>query len=121
MDRAERDFRKLLVWQKAHALAVLTYKETTSFPRDERYGLTSQARRAAVSVPANIAEGCGRSGETELARYMTIAQGSASELDYYFTLATDLCYWPQAKAYELGMQIDEVKRMLSAYISRLKS
>jgi four helix bundle protein len=85
-----RDFRKLMVWQKAHQLTLGIYELTANFPRDEVYGLTSQVRRAAASIPANVAEGCGRDGDTELARFLRIAMGSANELEYHLILARDL-------------------------------
>ncbi len=85
-----RDFRKLNVWDKAHRLTLAVYKITKDFPRDEAYGLTSQIRRCSVSIPANIAEGCGRKGEAEFGRFLGIAMGSASELEYHLLLASDL-------------------------------
>ncbi|MCH7802387.1 MAG: four helix bundle protein, partial [Chloroflexi bacterium] len=87
-----RDFKGLQVWQKSHELATRMYKATTGFPGSEIYGLTSQIRRSAVSIPSNIAEGCGRGGEVELARFFQIAMGSASELEYQLILARDLQY-----------------------------
>jgi len=81
-----KDFRKLAVWEKAHRLTLDMYKATASFPKDELYGLTSQVRRASISIPANIAEGCGRNGDVELARFLQIAMGSASELEYQSAL-----------------------------------
>lgn len=87
-----RDFRQLQVWDKAHQLTLLIYEATLKFPREELYGLTSQIRRAAVAIPANIAEGCGKDTELELARYMQISMGSASELEYHLLLARDLRY-----------------------------
>ena len=75
-----RDFRKLKVWQKAHQLTLKTYKATATFPKNEIYGITSQIRRSAVSVPANIAEGCGRDGDAELARFLQIAMGSSKRV-----------------------------------------
>ena len=78
-----QDFKKLSVWNKAHLLATAVYQATSTFPKDELYGLTSQARRAGVSIPANIAEGGGRTGKGELAHFLSIALGSASELEYY--------------------------------------
>lgn len=77
-----RDFRELKVWQKSHQLTLAIYKATVKFPKDEMYGLTSQIRRASASIAANIAEGCGRNGEAELGRFLQIAMGSASELEY---------------------------------------
>jgi len=85
-----RDFKKLNVWRKAHLLTLEVYKATAGFPRDELYGLTSQVRRACVSIPANIAEGYGRDGEAEFGRFLRIALGSASELEYHLCLAFDL-------------------------------
>src|SRR5881396_2832040 len=85
-----KDFRQLKVWEKAHLLALAVYPITASFPREETYGLTSQIRPAASSIPSNIAEGCGRDGDAELARFCTIAKGSASELEYQLLLARDL-------------------------------
>src|SRR3990172_8375827 len=85
-----RDFRELQVWEKSHQLALAVYKLTVTFPKDELYGLTSQIRRACVSIAANIAEGCGRSGDAEFARFLQIAMGSASELEYHLLLARDL-------------------------------
>lgn len=81
-----RDFKKLNVWQKAHALTVHVYKATYDFPREELYGLTSQIRRASVSIPANIAEGCGRGSEADFCHFLQIAFGSASELEYHLFL-----------------------------------
>jgi len=85
-----KDFRQLKVWEKSHELALAVYHITAAFPREETYGLTSQIRRAASSIPSNIAEGCGREGDVELARFCTIARGSASELEYQLLLARDL-------------------------------
>jgi len=84
------DFRNLKVWEKAHLLTLALYKVTASFPRDETYGLASQIRRASSSIPSNIAEGCGREGDPELARFCIIARGSATELEYQLLLARDL-------------------------------
>jgi len=75
-----KDFRKLKVWEKSHHLTLAVYKATALFPKDELYGLTSQIRRSGVSIAANIAEGCGRAGDAEFARFLQIAMGSASEL-----------------------------------------
>ena len=77
-----RNFQDLQVWQKAHQLALSVYQATAVFPVHEQYGLSSQVRRSCVSIPSNIAEGCGRGGQVELARYLQIARGSASELEY---------------------------------------
>ena len=85
-----KDFRKLKVWERAHQFVLAVYQTTPSFPRDETYGLTRQIRRAASSIPSNIAEGCGRDGDAESARFCLIARGSASELEYQILLAHDL-------------------------------
>ena len=84
-----KDSRKLKVWEKSHQLVLALYTITASFPREETYGLTSQIRRAASSIPSNIAEGCGRDGDAELSRFCIIARGSASELEYQILLARD--------------------------------
>lgn len=85
-----RDFKELQVWQKSHQLAMKTYQTTVKFPKEETYGLTSQIRRACLSIPANISEGCGRNGATEFARFLQIAMGSASELEYFFLFSHDI-------------------------------
>ena len=87
-----KDFRDLEVWRHSHRLTLDVYRESKNFPMDERFGLTSQIRRCAASIPANIAEGCGRRGDGEFHRFLPIAMGSASELDYHLLLAKDLEY-----------------------------
>jgi four helix bundle protein len=116
-----RNFKNLQVWQKGHTLVLEAYKGTIGFPREETYGLTSQIRRSAVSIPANIAEGCGRSGDAELARFMLIAMGSASELEYHLLLAKDLDYLDPLQYEDLAEKTQEVKRMLAPFINKLKS
>ena len=106
-----QDFRKLLVWEKGHALTLAIYKATARFPKGEMYGLTSQIRRASTSIPANIAEGCGRGGKAELARFLQVAMGSASEVEYHLLLARDLGYLQAASHSELDDKAKEVKRM----------
>ena len=116
-----KDFRELRVWQKAHELALAVYQITVSLPREELFGLTSQIRRACSSIPANLAEGCGRSGDAELARFCSIAMGSASELEYHLLLARDLKLIRAKDYQELATSTVEVKRMLTALIQKLKS
>lgn len=116
-----RDFRGLKVWEKAHGLVLAVYLATSAFPKDELYGLTSQVRRAGASIPANIAEGCGRSGDAELARFMQIAMGSASELEYHLLLAHDLEFLNQPDYARLTQEVIEVKRMLTAFIQKLRA
>ena len=89
-EKIEKGFRKLLVWQRAHQLVLLIYKISESFPKSELFGLTSQIRRAVVSVPANIAEGYAAGGKGQFARYLNIAQGSLAEVEYYLILCQDM-------------------------------
>jgi four helix bundle protein len=96
-----KDFKELKVWSKAHELTVAVYNITRAFPHDEMYGLTSQMRRSAASIGANIAEGCGRRSDGEFARFLQIARGSASETEYHFLLAKDLKFMSE-KDYEIA-------------------
>ena len=114
-----QDYKKLKVWEKGHALAMLTYKLTKKFPKEELYGLTSQMRRAASSIPANIAEGCGRGSQAELRRFLTIASGSASELDYHAYLSKDLALLSDESYSEIHSHITELRKMLNAFIQTL--
>ncbi len=116
--RKSRDFRDLKVWQKAHRLVLETYRVTNAFPRSELFGLTSQIRRSALSVPANIAEGCGRGGK-DLVRFCRIAIGSASELEYHFIVAHDLNLIDIDTYDQLQDQISEIKRMLTGLVDSL--
>jgi four helix bundle protein len=97
---------------KAHLFTVKTYEETRSFPKEEIYCLTNQLRRCAASIPANIAEGCGKKSNPELAHYLNIALGSANESEYFLLLAYDLNYLPQETYEKLNVLINEVKAML---------
>ena len=115
-----RDFRELKVWEKSHRLALGVYSATRVFPREELYGLVSQTRRACVSIPANIAEGCGRNGDKEVARFMEIAFGSASELEYHLLLARDLHFMDDTIHERLAGDVREVKRMLTSFMRYLK-
>lgn len=116
-----RDFKELKVWEKAHQLTLAVYRATLSFPQHELYSLTRQIRRSSASVPSNIAEGCGRDGETELARFMQIAMGSASELEYQLLLAHDLHLLETSLYERLTSDVAEVKRMLTSFIKKLKA
>src|SRR5215204_2345774 len=115
-----RDFRELKVWEKGHRLTLGVYKATGTFPQQEAYGLASQLRRCSSSIPANIAEGCGRSGDAELGRFMLISMGSASELEYHLLLARDLGYLDLQQHRNLSHRTQEVKRMLSTFITKLR-
>jgi four helix bundle protein len=108
-----KDFRQLQVWEKSHQLALAIYKATKEFPKEELYGLTSQIRRASMSIPTNIAEGCGRGTDPDFARFLQIAMGSASETEYQLLLARDLDL--------LQNDVEEVKRMLASLIITIRA
>ena len=116
-----QNFRDLNVWQKAHRLTLEVYRITLSFPRDERFGLTSQLRRACASICANLAEGCCRTGDKDFARFVDIAVGSASEVEYFLLLARDLSHLTEADYASLDEGVREVKRMLTGLNQRLRS
>jgi len=109
----------LKVWEKAHQLTLALYAVTASFPRPEAYGLASQIRRAASSIPSNIAEGCGREGDPELARFCIIARGSAAELEYQLLLARDFKLIELEDYEKLSAQTVEIKRMLTVLVQKL--
>jgi four helix bundle protein len=114
-----QDFRNLRVWQAAHALTMSVYRITARFPRSEAYGLTAQIRRSASSIGANLAEGSGRNGDAEFARFCSIAMGSASELDYQLLLAGDLQFLKPEDYAALAERTAEVRRMLNALLQTL--
>ena len=116
-----QDYRNLKVWERAHQLTLAVYRATSRFPKDEMYSLTSQIRRACASIPANIAEGCGRNGDAELARFLQIAMGSASELDYHLLLARDLNFVNSRDYEQLSSELAEVGRMLNVFIQKLRA
>ncbi len=116
-----KDFRKLDVWSKAHQTVLAVYKTSQSFPREEVYGLTSQLRRAAVSIPSNIAEGCGRGSDAQLSHFSEIAMGSSTELEYQILLARDLGYVDDQNYEDLSTRIVEVKKMLASFIKKLNA
>ena len=111
-----QSFRNLKVWEKAHAVTIEIYTASRSFPKEELYGLTSQMRRASASIGANIAEGSCRKGDTEFGRFLQIAIGSASELEYHLLLARDLRILEATDYERLSTEVVEVKRMLAALI-----
>ena len=119
--RAVKDFHDLKVWQKAHQLTLAVYQITAAFPREELYGLTSQLRRCSSSIPANLAERCGRNGDAEFARFSSISMGSASELEYHLLLAKDLKLIKPKDHAELSQRATELKRMLTALLQKLKA
>ena len=116
-----KDFRSLKVWEKAHALILAIYKSTEQFPKQELYSRTNQVQRAAVSIPANIAEGCGKDSDAELQRYLLIAMGSSSELEYLLLLAHDLGYLHPNIYQSIQSDLVETRKMLNAFIKKLKA
>jgi four helix bundle protein len=111
-----KNFTELIVWQKAHQFVLNVYSYTKRFPKEELYGLTSQFRRAAVSIAANIAEGYKKSGTADKAKFMNIAQGSLEECNYYLILANDLEYGENKESVVL---LNEVSRILQSYRSKI--
>ncbi len=116
-----KDYKKLLVWKKSHELVLMIYDQTKCFPVEERYGITSQIRRAAVSVPTNIAEGCGRYSQREFKRFLQIACGSIYEVGYLNLLATDLKYYKREESTKLEKHTNEIQAMLINLISKIRN
>jgi four helix bundle protein len=115
-----KDFKELKVWHKAYGLALAIYEASRPFPREEIYGLTSQLRRSAISIGANIAEGCGRRSDGELVRFLQIARGSSSEVEHHLLLARDLKFLPVETHRNLEKQLQEVQRMLTSLVSAIQ-
>ncbi|MFT3881565.1 MAG: four helix bundle protein [Gemmatales bacterium] len=123
-----QEYTQLKVWEKAHQLTLKVYRATSSFPRDELFGLTSQLRRSAASIGANLAEGCGRGSDPDFARFVQMALGSAYEVQYHLLLAKDLGYLKATSQQStddnnhesLNQGIVEIKRMLSSLLQTLK-
>lgn len=120
-DARMKDFRDLQVWRKAHLLTLSSYRATEAFPKAETYGITIQIRRCAASIAANIAEGCGKRGNSEFRRFLNIASGSASELEYHFLLARDLTFLNELDYQRLNHDVTEVKRMLASLSSKVEA
>ena len=116
-----RNYKDLQVWEKAHRLTLAVYKSTRGFPNEERFGLTSQARRASSSIAANLAEGCGRRSDGEMARYVQIAMGSGAELSYHLLLSRDLALLTNTEHARLDSDLGEIMRMLSSLSQKLRS
>jgi four helix bundle protein len=116
-----QDFRKLDTWKKSHELTLALYRLTKQFPEDERFGLTSQMRRASTSIGANLAEGCGRGTDADFARHVQIAMGSACEVEYQLLLARDLAYLSDESHMRLQEEIASVKRMLTSLLRTLNT
>jgi four helix bundle protein len=115
-----RNYRDLQVWSKAHNLTLELYRVSRGFPREEIYGVTSQLRRAAASIGANLAEGCGRRTSSELARFVRIAMGSAGELDYHLLLSRDLGFMKDDEFKRTATDLTEVRKMLTSFLSSVE-
>jgi four helix bundle protein len=116
-----RNYKDLQVWEKAHKLTLAIYRDTQDFPKEERFGLTSQIRRSTASIPANLAEGCGRRSDGEMARFIQISMGSGAELSYHLLLARDLGFLKNAEYSRLNSDLGEIMRMLSSLSQRLRN
>lgn len=115
-----QDFRNIIAWQKAHQVVLEVYRVTAGYPNAEMYGLTSQTRRAAVSVTSNIAEGCGRGSDADFARHLQIALGSAFEVDSLLLTARDLGFLPVQQYGPLDGKLQEAKRVLNAFLQTVR-
>ena len=115
-----KDYKTLNVWKEAHELTLLVYKQSASFPKEEKYGITSQLRRSASSIPTNIAEGCGRDGDAELKRFLQIAMGSACETEYLLLLSNDLKLVNSDEYEILQSKITKIMKMLTAFIKKIR-
>ena len=115
-----QNYKDLKVWEKAHELTLKVYEVTKTFPKEEIYSLTNQLRRTASSIPANIAEGCGKNSKADLANFLNIGLGSANESEYYLLLSKDLLYLQIEKLEELNKLINEIKAMLIALINKVR-
>jgi four helix bundle protein len=116
-----KDFRNLQVWERAHQLSLTVYQMTANFPREERFGLISQIRRCSASIGANIAEGCGKRGNSEFQRFLQIASGSASELDYHLLLARDLGFLHDEAYRKVLQDLSQLRRMLTALLQKVET
>jgi four helix bundle protein len=116
-----KDYRKFTVWQKSHQLTLDVYKAVRNFPKEELFGLTSQMKRSASSIPTNIAEGCGRNTDKDFARFLIISFGSANELEYQIILSIDLNFISLQDGQILLLQVEEVKKMLNALIIKINN
>lgn len=114
-----RNFKNLTIWQRSHALTLKVYQHTYKFPKEELFGLTSQMRKSAYSIPTNIAEGSGRNSNAEMKRFLIISSGSASELEYQLILSHDLGYVSQAVFAELTTELTEIQKMIYIFIKNM--
>ena len=118
---ATKFYKELIVWQKAHAFVLKVYSYSESFPKSELYGLTSQFRRAAVSIAANIAEGYVKKSSSDKVRFFNISQGSLEECSYYVVLAKDLNFITEEQSVVLNSLLDETEKILNTYITRIQN
>ena len=116
-----RNYRDLQVWEKAHKLTLAIYRGTRDFPKEERFGLTSQIRRSSASIAANLAEGCGRRSDGEMARFIQISMGSGADLSYHLLLARDLGFLRNTEYSSLNSDLGEVMRMLSSLSQKVRN
>jgi four helix bundle protein len=116
-----QDYKQLKVWQKAHQLTLLVYSITKKFPKEELYGLTSQLRRAASSISANIAEGSGKNSKADFANFLNVALGSANETEYFLILSKDFEYIQASSFTDASLLVNEVKAMLIGLVSRVRA
>lgn len=116
-----RNFQELIIWQRSHQITLKIYTVTQLFPNHELYGLSSQMRRSAASIPTNIAEGSGKNSDAEFKRYLTISAGSCSELHYQLILAKDLKYIPENIFKELEEEIITIRKMIYSFCEKIKS
>jgi len=114
-----RNYKELKVWEKAHDITLNIYEITKDFPAEEKFGIISQLRRASSSIPTNIAEGCGFNSDKQFVRFLSIALGSASEVDYLIFLALELNFLELEQYNSLNSEIKEVKKMLYVFIEKL--
>ena len=115
-----KDFRDLKLWDRAHQLTLRVYKVSAHFPREELFGLISQMRRCSASIGANIAEGCGKRGNNEFQRFLQIASGSASELEYHLLLAWDLHFLSEIDYLEMKNDLSALRKMLTSQLQKIE-
>jgi four helix bundle protein len=115
-----KNYKDLLVWKKAHELVLYVYRQTSGFPNAEKYNLTTQIRRAATSIPTNIAEGCGRFTQRDFAQHLQVAFGSAHEVEYLIFLSYELGYLSDEHYKSLHLQVNEVKAMLIGLLNKVR-
>ena len=116
-----QNYKELKVWTKAHQLTLRVYQVSKNYPKDELYSLTNQLRRASSSIPANIAEGCGKNSRNDLANFLNIALGSANETEYFLLLSKDLEYLAESEYVKLNESINEIKAMLISLINKVRA